>query len=153
VFVHRSVIPAAASEVFRWHERPQALLDLVPSRRWVRVESRTGSVRDGDRVTFSIGVGLLRVVREASHYGYIRGQQFCDEQVRGPFRTWRHTHRIEAIGTRQTLYEDRIEYALPGGPLAHRLLDGLVQRLLARTFARRHEIVCRCFPDVRLARS
>jgi ligand-binding SRPBCC domain-containing protein len=144
IFVHRSVVPAAASEVFMWHERPQALLDLALSRRWVRVDSRTGSVRDGDRVTFSIGVGRLRVVWEASHYGYIGGEQFCDEQVRGPFRTWRHTHRIEAIGTRQTLYEDRIEYALPGGRLVHRLLDGLVQRLLARAFARRHEIVRTC---------
>ena len=143
MFVHRSVVPAAASEVFRWHERPRALLDLLPSGGWVRVENRTGGLCDGDQVTISIGVGRLRVAWEARHFGYVRDRQFCDEQVRGPFRTWRHTHRIEAIGTRQSLYEDRIEYTLPGGLLAHRLLDGLVQRLLAHTFARRHEIVRR----------
>jgi ligand-binding SRPBCC domain-containing protein len=129
------------------------VLDLIPSRRWVRIERRTGSVRDGDRVTFSIGVGLLRVVWEASHYGYVRGRQFCDEQVRGPFRTWRHTHRIEAVGASQTLYEDRIEYALPGGPVVHRLLDGLVQRLLTRAFARRHQIVRASLSSARLVKA
>jgi uncharacterized protein YbjT (DUF2867 family)/ligand-binding SRPBCC domain-containing protein len=140
VFAHRSIVPGAAAEVFRWHERPEAPLELMPSRRWVRIASRTGSVHDDDRITFSIGLGPLRLLWEARHYGYIRGRQFCDEQIRGPFRTWRHTHRVEAIGPSQTLYEDRIEYALPLGALRG-VVDSLVRRLLERTFVRRHQIV------------
>ena len=27
VFVHQSIVPASAGDVFRWHERPDALLD------------------------------------------------------------------------------------------------------------------------------
>jgi hypothetical protein len=33
VFVHRSVVPIRAEDLFRWHERPEALLDLMPARR------------------------------------------------------------------------------------------------------------------------
>ncbi|MCM3881140.1 MAG: DUF2867 domain-containing protein [Vicinamibacterales bacterium] len=141
VFAYRSVVPGRAAEVFRWHERPEALLDLIPSRRWVRIEKRAGGLRDGGRVTFSFGVGPFRMRWEARHYGYLGGSQFCDEQIRGPFQVWRHTHRVEPIGDEQSLYEDRIEYAVPGGPLAQRLAQPVLQRLLARAFARRHDVV------------
>jgi hypothetical protein len=78
---------------------------------------------------------------EARHYGYVRGRQFCDEQVRGPFRIWRHTHHIEPIGTGQSLYEDRVEYAVPGGRLAQRLAAPVLRPVLTRAFAQRHRIV------------
>ncbi len=141
VFTHRSVVNGSADAVFRWHERPEAILDLIPLRRWIRIESQRGGLRDDGCVTFSIGAGPLRVLWEARHYGYLRGRQFCDEQVRGPFKIWRHMHRVEAIGANQSLYEDRIEYALPGGRWVQRLAARLLTPLLARSFARRHDIV------------
>jgi uncharacterized protein YbjT (DUF2867 family)/ligand-binding SRPBCC domain-containing protein len=141
VFAYRSIIAGSAADIFRWHERPEALLDLIPSRRWIRIEERTGGLRDGGRVTFSFGVGPLRVRWEARHYGYVRGTQFCDEQIRGPFKIWRHTHRVEPIGAERSLYEDRIEYAVHGGPLTQRLAHPVLRRLLTRAFALRHRIV------------
>jgi lipocalin/uncharacterized protein YbjT (DUF2867 family)/ligand-binding SRPBCC domain-containing protein len=152
VFVHRSLVPAPAEAVFRWHERPEALRDLIPPGNWVRVERREGGVRDGGRVTLAIGRGPFRFRWEARHYGYVRGRQFSDEQVRGPFRVWRHTHRMEAVGSNQTLYEDRIEYVMRGGALVHRLLDGLLKRVLARAFEQRHRTVRSHFSPHRLAR-
>ena len=139
-FVFRSTIPAAASEVFRWHEHPAALLALLPSP-WVRLEHRDGGVRDGATVSFSIGVGPLRVRWEARHFGFVADRQFCDEQVHGPFALWRHFHRVEPLADWLTLYEDRVEYVLPGGRLMTRIGVPLVRRLLERTFAERHRIV------------
>ena len=141
LFVHRSVVTAPAAAVFGWHERPDALEQLLPPGRLVRVEHRSGGVRDGGRVTLSIGVGPLRFRWEAHHYGYVRGKQFCDEQVHGPFRSWRHTHRVHAIGTSQSLYEDRVEYRLHGGVLAHTLFDGPLRLILRHAFAQRHRTV------------
>jgi ligand-binding SRPBCC domain-containing protein len=152
VVVHRSVIPGTAADVFRWHERPEALLDLIPPGGWVRIERRIGGLRDGGRVTLSIGIGPLRIHWESLHYGYLRGTQFCDEQVRGPFTTWRHTHRVEALGTSQSLYEDRIEYALPGGSLVRQFSDGVVRRLVTRMLRRRHQIVHASFSGSRPVR-
>jgi ligand-binding SRPBCC domain-containing protein len=141
VFVYRSVVAGKTADVFRWHERADALMDLSPSRRWTRIEKGPEGLRDGDGVTFSIGVGPFRVRWEARHFGYIRGSQFCDEQVRGPFKIWRHTHRFEPIDGDRTLYTDRVEYVVCGGPLVERLADPIVRRLLSRLFARRHQIV------------
>jgi len=149
VFTYRSIMIGQAADVFRWHERPEALLDLLPSRRFVRIERRTGGLRDGGSVAFSIGIGPLRMRWEARHDGYCLGERFCDEQIRGPFRIWRHTHRFVAVGTEQTLYEDRVEYALPGGRGIARLARPVVRLLLARMFARRHQIVRAAFADAR----
>lgn len=141
LFTYCSVVPGGAADLFRWHERPEALMDLLPSRRFVRIERQTGGLEDGSGVVFSVGVGPLRMRWEARHYGYVRGRQFCDEQLRGPFKAWRHTHRIEPIGTGQSLYEDRVEYAVPGGRLAQRLAAPVLRRMLTRAFAQRHRIV------------
>jgi hypothetical protein len=86
---------------------------------------------------------------EARHYGYIPGERFCDEQIRGPFRIWRHAHRFVSVGTEQTIYEDRVEYAVPGGRLVSWLAQPVVRLLLARMFARRHQAVREAFADAR----
>ena len=140
-FVYRSVIPAAAAAVFAWHESPQALLDLLPRGRWVRLEERAGGIRDGGLVTIAIGLGRWRLRWRARHFGYIPGRQFCDEQIEGPFARWRHTHRVEAIGSGHCVYEDRVEYALPGGRLVNRSLARPLTWVLTRMFKRRHAIV------------
>ena len=49
---------------------------------------------------------------------------FVDEQVRGPFRRFRHVHEFSADGA-GTLMLDRIEFSAPLGPLG-RLVEKLV---------------------------
>ena len=62
---------------------------------------------------------------------------FCDRQVSGPFKYWRHCHsvRSDAAGT---LLRDAVEYELPLGALG-RLANALaVKRQIAGIFALRH---------------
>jgi ligand-binding SRPBCC domain-containing protein len=61
--------------------------------------------------------------------------------VRGPLAIWRHTHLVEPIDSRRSLYEDRVEYAVRGGRLVNLLAAPLVRPLLRLSFARRHKIV------------
>ena len=140
VFEYRSVIQAPALAVFSWHERPEALTDLLPSTRWVRIDHRVGGIRNGE-VTLSVGIGTLRLRWVAKHDGFVPGRQFCDEQVTGPFAHWRHRHRFIPIARELTVYEDRVEYALPGGRLINRCLEPLLRRLLTRAFKDRHAVV------------
>lgn len=51
-------------------------------------------------------------------------RSFVDEQVRGPFRYFRHTHEFTE-GPGGTTMVDRIEFAAPFGPLG-RLVEKLV---------------------------
>ncbi len=139
-FTYGSIIGAPAAEVFRWHEQPGALAALTPPR-LVRIEQQEGGIHDGGRVTVSVGIGSVRMRWVLRHYGYCAGRRFCDEQVRGPFAVWRHTHLFEPIGSSQTLYQDRIEFAVGRGAALNRLAAAVLRPLLTLAFASRHRIV------------
>jgi ligand-binding SRPBCC domain-containing protein len=66
---------------------------------------------------------------------------FVDQQLRGPYRLWRHTHTFtEKNGG--TLCGDRVEYAVPGGALVNKLF---VRRDVEKIFAYRAEALKKQF--------
>jgi ligand-binding SRPBCC domain-containing protein len=130
------LIDAPVDNVFRFHERPDALSLLSPRFPPVRMTGRTGSGIDaGSRV--ELRVGMLQWI--ALHTVYEKNRLFVDEQLRGPFAKWVHRHEFEAAGngTRMT---DRIEYELPGGPIVNRLFAWIVRLGLGNMFAHRHRV-------------
>ncbi len=58
---------------------------------------------------------------------------FVDEQLRGPYRSWVHTHRFADLGEGRTLITDEVRYALPWWPL-DRVARPVVARQLTRIF-------------------
>ncbi len=138
VFVRRSLIEAPAEAVFRWHARPGAFERLAPPWEPVEILERTGGIDDGARTVLRVRLGPLRRRWVAEHRDYVEGRQFRDVQVSGPFAHWDHLHRIEPDGPDRCHLEDRVEYALPLGPVGRLLGAGLVRRKLEATFAYRH---------------
>jgi ligand-binding SRPBCC domain-containing protein len=70
---------------------------------------------------------------------------FCDEQVKGPFASWKHRHGIVAESRMDdsgklvegTLISDDVEYTLPLGPLGALANPMFVRRQMKTTFAYR----------------
>jgi ligand-binding SRPBCC domain-containing protein len=46
---------------------------------------------------------------------------FVDEQIKGPYRLWRHEHLFESLGHNKTLVVDKVRYALWGGEIINQL--------------------------------
>ena len=139
-FVRRTRIRAPAEQVFRWHEMPDAFQRLTPPGESVRVVAQTGGIRDGARRELIIGRPPASIRWIAVHDGYIEGRQFRDTQVRGPFRSWVHTHLFEADVPDACYLEDRVEYELPFGWLGEWLLGAAIERRLERLFEYRHGV-------------
>lgn len=63
---------------------------------------------------------------------------FADEQERGPYRRWHHTHSFEPVDG-GTVIGDQVEFAVRGGPLAPLLARWLVLPDVLRIFRWRLE--------------
>lgn len=135
VFVKSVLIDAPVADVFRFHERQDALQLLTPAFPPVRLISRTGGIEKGARVV--LRVGIFRWV--ALHTAYEKNRLFVDEQIQGPFARWVHRHEFKADGD-QTVLTDRVEYDLPGGLPANLMFGWTVTLGLRNMFAHRHRV-------------
>jgi ligand-binding SRPBCC domain-containing protein len=86
---------------------------------------------------FPFRIGWLARITE-----FAWNDHFCDEQVKGPFASWKHCHRISAEtreGVAGTLIYDEVEYTLPLGPLGAIGNALFVRRQMEGTFAYRQQ--------------
>lgn len=132
-------LEAPAEEVFRWHCRPGAFQRLVPPWEDVRLESPAAPIAPGARQVVSFPLGLLRMRWRSEIAAVEDGASFRDVQLAGPFARWVHTHSMRALAPARSILEDRVEYALPLGPLSAPWA-GAVRRRLERMFAYRHRV-------------
>jgi ligand-binding SRPBCC domain-containing protein len=68
--------------------------------------------------------------------------EFVDEQLHGPYRLWRHTHRFHDDGE-ATIVEDVVRYRLPFAPFGD-IFHPLVRLQLKRIFQFRQSAVRSC---------
>ena len=69
---------------------------------------------------------------------------FEDVEERGPYRLWRHRHSFEP-GPNGVVMRDRVEYALPFGPLGRLVHALVVRRQLDAIFAFRRRAIAEIF--------
>jgi len=136
-FVARVRLPVSVEEAFAWHARPGAFERLAPPWQPIHVVRREGTIRDGDRVVFETGGFEWSAV----HRGFVDGVQFQDEQERGPFASWLHTHRFSPAGPDASWLDDEVVYQLPLGWLGRATAGRAVQRRLERLFRHRHRVL------------
>ena len=138
-FVLRTPLAHPVDEIFAWHMRPGALERLIPPWDNVEILKRSGTPANGGQILFRVKRGPTDMKWEVRHTDYVEGVSFRDEQIRGPFTRWVHTHRFEPTEDGGCMVEDHVDWELPLG-LAGRLLGGsTVEHELERLFAFRHQ--------------
>ena len=135
LFRMESLVDAPPARVFDWHREPEALAKLIPPWSKVRVESCVGEpLAVGTVVTLRLPLGLRWVAR---HTALEPGRMFRDEQERGPFRRWVHTHRFEPAGDGRCRLIDEVDYQV--------LCARLARKQIVRMFEYRHDVTCEAF--------
>ncbi|MEX2467720.1 MAG: SRPBCC family protein, partial [Gemmatimonadota bacterium] len=137
--VYRARIPGhEPGDVFAWHERPGALERLTPPWADMRVVRHEGGIRDGAEIELEIHKGPTSFRWHLRHRDYIEGRQFADEQVSGPMKRWRHTHRFLPAEGGGTMLEDEIDMEPPLGFAGQAVVPSMVEHEMDRLFAFRH---------------
>lgn len=130
---------------------PERLFDLARSID-LHVESQQQS---GERAVAGVTGGLIGAGQEvtwrARHFGiplsmtsritfFDFPHSFTDEQVKGPFKAFRHVHEFEAVPG-GSIMTDRVEFRAPLGVLGRAVEGLLLRRYLERLIARRGQFL------------
>lgn len=142
-FVKESVIRATSERVFAFHEQSDVLSLLIPSWESARVIQAAKISEVGTQAIIETKIfGPITAQWVAEHTAYEPPRLFEDVQVKGPFRSWRHRHIIEAHAEGAVL-RDEIDYEPPLGFLGRAVARLLVQRRLEKLFDYRHDVTRR----------
>ena len=135
--------------MFAFFSDPRNLARITPP--WLRFRVQGAApetLAAGSRLEYRIRWTVLTLRWVTRITRWQPPSEFQDLQEKGPYRTWIHTHRFTEDGAGVTIH-DRVEYALPFGPLgrlAHRLA---VRRQLEAIFAFRQKTIAEIFGDGR----
>jgi len=75
--------------------------------------------------------------------------RFVDQQLKGPYERWHHTHTFTPTADGGTLCKDRVEYRPAGGPLAPIVNKLIVQRDVVNIFKYRTVEIAKRFGRAR----
>ena len=140
-------VPRPLDEVFPFFSRPENLGALTPPE--LSFDIRTPSpvpMAEGALIDYRITLGPLPMNWRTLIEVYEPPHRFVDVQLRGPYALWRHEHLFEAADG-GTSIRDRVDYALPFGPLGTLAHAAVVKRRLHRIFAYRRDVVARMFSE------
>ena len=124
VLTCRMMAPIPIGKAFAVFESPYNLARITPA--WLRLRITTPervTIRKGAEIEYEIRWLGIPVSWKTVITVYDPPLLFEDEQARGPYAHWRHRHGFEEVEGCAVI-SDRVEYALPFGPLgrlAHRL--------------------------------
>ncbi len=104
----------------------------------MQIVESSHSIHNRARVTIRLPlIGRLGIPWRLQHSEFQDGVQFCDEQISGPFLSWKHLHRFLPEGDAATCLVDSISYELP---LWCRAAAPLLEHELHRLFRFRHAV-------------
>jgi ligand-binding SRPBCC domain-containing protein len=134
-------LPVARNEVFRFFANAMNLHVLTPP--WLHFEVITPppiAMSTGTRLDYRLRLRGIPLRWQSEISVWDPPNRFVDEQRRGPYRRWVHTHRFveERGGTRII---DEVDFEVPGGPL----VGWFVMRDVRKIFAFRKAALRRRF--------
>lgn len=135
------VVARPIHEVFEFFAQAENLERITPP--WLNFEMLTpGPIEmgSGALIDYRLRLHGLPLRWRSRIEVWEEERRFVDQQVRGPYRIWRHLHEFVPLG-QSTRVRDRVEYALPLGWLGGLVGLPFVRRDLARIFDYRQAAV------------
>lgn len=120
-------IARPVDEVFAFFANAENLEKITPPWLGFRILSMsTPSIEERTTIRYRLRLHGIPVHWRTNICEWNPPHRFVDEQTKGPYRQWRHTHRFEAHGDRTKMI-DEVQYSLPFS-----LLGSIVHALKVR---------------------
>lgn len=132
--VREQYIPATLESVFEFFADASNLDFLTPP--WLHFQIKTPLpivMQTGTLIDYTIRWRWLPVQWRTEILDWSPPFHFVDQQIRGPYRLWHHTHTFRAEGS-GTFMTDTVRYALPLGLIGRMAHAAMVHQDLQAIF-------------------
>jgi ligand-binding SRPBCC domain-containing protein len=139
------VVPRPLDEVFAFFDRPENLQKLTPpSLGFEILTPEPLEMYRGALIDYTIKIWGVPLHWRTLITCYDPPHKFVDEQLKGPYSFWHHTHTFTEVegGTK---IADHVRYAMPFGILGRAIHAVYVERDLKRIFGFREKLVRELF--------
>ena len=139
-FIRKSLVQASAETLSKWHHANDVFHRIQPPWESARIVKKAKQIADGLEEHIQIQMGPLKKTWIARYQDVVKGGQFCDLQVSGPFKFWFHKHIFHDNGDGTSTLEDNISYTPPMGRIGSFLAGNMVRKKLDMMFQYRHRV-------------
>ncbi|PKA26627.1 hypothetical protein CH381_09795 [Leptospira sp. mixed culture ATI2-C-A1] len=143
-FIYRSKFPINKEKLFRFHEEPIGFQTLVGGIKGIEVLQPPKSLAIGEEVILKISIfPLWKMIWIARHTAYEKNHFFVDNQEKGPFLKFQHTHQFldEQGGENSCILSEEIKINFYLWPLSRIFIFPFLYLM----FRKRHERIAKHF--------
>lgn len=145
LFYAEQYVPLPPEQIFPFFAQADNLGRLTPPLLNFKIDSTsTIDVREGTLIDYTLKVHGVPLKWKTQIEEWTPPKRFVDNQLKGPYKLWHHTHSFEEFG-RGTLMTDRVRYILPVGYLGWLGGMAFIRGDVEKIFAFRREVIDRLF--------
>ena len=141
ILEQEQTIDRKLEEIFPFFTKPENLSLLTP--RWLKFKIRkksTEHMEENAQFVYTIKFHNISMYWKTKITKFEPPYVFVDEQLRGPYKKWVHTHTFEAKGDSTVMF-DRVEYDLYGWFLKSIIHNFFVKNSVKKIFKYRKKVL------------
>jgi ligand-binding SRPBCC domain-containing protein len=138
-------LPRRIDEVFVFFSRPENLQVLTPPWLDFRMVEAPKELSKGSLIRYRLRWRRMPIWWTTEISEWNPPYRFADRELSGPYALWNHEHDFVEFQDGTTM-RDRVNYALPFGPLGRLAHRAVVERDVKRIFDFRAETMRGLFP-------
>ena len=141
----KQVINSSLDDVFSFFSNPENLSKITPEKLGFNILTPTPiKMKEGQLIDYSIKLLGKKIRWRTMITEYIPKVKFVDQQLKGPYSMWHHTHEFKDVDGKVEM-TDEIYYVMPFGLLGRLVNFLFVSRDLNNIFKHRVEIINKIF--------
>ncbi len=141
LFTSEQWISLSAQEVFPFFSDTKNLEKITPP--WLNfkvLNQSTNEINVGTLINYKISVKGVPLKWRTEIKDWNPPHQFVDDQLKGPYTKWHHTHSFDEYPT-GTLMRDKVVYEVPMGRVGQLVAGNYIKNDIANIFSYRSRVI------------
>lgn len=145
VFKCEQWVPNKIEEVFHFFTEAKNLEKITPPHLNFNIlKSSTENIEKGTLIDYKLKLYGIPLRWKTKISDYSHNKMFIDEQLKGPYKQWIHTHSFQEQDN-GTLIIDQVRYIIPFNFLGNLLLGKFIQNDINKIFNYRKQVITDIF--------